>query len=89
MEEVKEIAAAPAKPKAKTKRIDERILDFLSSVRFGLFLLGTLIIFSVVGMVIVQQNVSGFDSFYASLMPAERLVYGWLGFFNIYTSWYY
>jgi cytochrome c biogenesis protein len=89
MEEVKEIAEAPAKPKARTKRIDERFLDFLSSIRFGLVLLGALIVFSVVGMLIVQQNVNGFDSFYASLMPAEKLVYGALGFFNIYKSWYY
>lgn len=89
MEEVTKIAETSAKPKRKSKRIDERFLDFFSTVRVGLFLLGALVIFSVIGMLVVQQNVEGFDAFYASLMPAEKLVFGALGFFDVYYSWYF
>lgn len=87
MEEVTEIPKV--KVKTKQKPIFERFLDFISSVRFGVVLLIILVILSMIGMLIVQQNVSGFDAFYASLMPAEKLVYGYLGFFDIYHSWYY
>lgn len=89
MEEVAEIPKAQIKPNPKSKPIINRFLDFLSSVRFGIVLLIILVIFSMVGMLIVQQNVNGFDSFFASLTPAERLVYGTLGFFDIYHSWYF
>ena len=73
----------------RTKPIGDRILDFLSSVRFGVTLLCTLVVLSMIGMLIIQQNVQGFDVYYASLTPAEKLVYGSLGFFNIYYSWYF
>lgn len=43
----------------------------------------------MIGMLIVQQNVQGFDAYYVSLTPAERMVFGTLGFFDIYHSWYY
>jgi cytochrome c biogenesis protein len=66
-----------------------KTLDFLSSVRFGVFLLIFLVVLSVIGMLVVQQNVQGFDSFYSSLMPAQKTVYGYLGFFDIYHSWYF
>lgn len=89
MEEVAEISKAQVKPNPKSKPIINRFLDFLSSVRFGVVLLIILVIFSMVGMLIVQQNVNGFDSFFASLTPAERMVYGTLGFFDIYHSWYF
>ncbi|MCV4614492.1 cytochrome c biogenesis protein ResB, partial [Escherichia coli] len=36
-----------------------------------------------------QQNVQGFDSYYASLTPAEKIVFGYLGFFDIYHTWYF
>jgi cytochrome c biogenesis protein len=90
MEEVTNIPDIPeAKPKAKSKPILNRFVDFLSSVRFGVVLLVILVILSMVGMLIVQQNVNGFDAFYASLTPAEKYVYGVLGIFDIYHSWYY
>ncbi len=73
----------------RTKPIGDRILDFLSSVRFGVSLLCTLVVLSMIGMLIIQQNVQGFDAYYASLTPAEKLIYGWLGFFDIYYSWYF
>ncbi len=66
-----------------------RTLDFLSSVRFGIFQLVVLVILSMIGMLILQQNVQGFDAYYVSLTPAERLVFGRLGLFDIYHSWYY
>lgn len=75
--------------KRKKAPIGNRILDFLSSVRFGVSLLCVLVAFSMVGMLIVQQNVNGFDSFYASLTPAEKTVYGYLGIFDIYHGWYF
>jgi cytochrome c biogenesis protein len=37
----------------------------------------------------MQQNVQGFDAYYASLTPAERMVYGSLGLFDIYHGWYF
>lgn len=66
-----------------------RTLDFLSSVKFGVVLLIILVLFSLIGMLIIQQNVNGFDAYYASLTPAEKLVYGSLGLFDIYYSWYF
>jgi cytochrome c biogenesis protein len=80
---------SPVTAKSKTKPILNRTLDFLSSVRFGVSMLIVLVVFSMIGMLIVQQNVSSFDSYYAGLTPAERLVYGYLGFFDIYHSWYF
>jgi cytochrome c biogenesis protein len=75
--------------KQNTKPIGDRFLDFLSSVRLGVSLLCTLVVLAMIGMLIIQQNVDGFDAYYASLTPAEKLVYGSLGFFDIYYSWYF
>lgn len=86
-ETLKEKIAALPKPAAVP--IINRILDFLSSVRFGVSLLISLVFLAFLGMIIVQQNVQGFDTFYASLMPAEKIVYGRLGLFDIYDSWYF
>ncbi len=69
--------------------IVDRLLNFLSSVRLGVVLLCILVALSMIGMLIIQQNVSGFDTYFASLTPAERIVFGTLGFFDIYHSWYY
>lgn len=66
-----------------------RTLDFLSSVRFGIFQLVLLTILSMIGMLVLQQNVQGFDAYYVSLTPAEKLVFGRLGIFDIYHSWYF
>lgn len=77
------------KPQPKTAPLLNRVLDFLSSVRFGVVLLCVLVLMSLVGMLIIQQNVNGFDAYYASLTPAEKMVYGSLGLFDIYHSWYF
>jgi cytochrome c biogenesis protein len=75
--------------KPKTVPIVNRFLDFLSSVRLGIVLLCILVFLSVMGMLIIQQNVQGFDASYAMRTPAEKLIYGALGLFDIYHSWYY
>ncbi|MGI8810967.1 MAG: cytochrome c biogenesis protein ResB [Pyrinomonadaceae bacterium] len=73
----------------RTVPIGNRILDFLSSVRLGVTLLCVLVVLAMIGMLIVQQNVPGFDAYYASRTPAEKSVYGTLGFFDIYHSIYF
>jgi cytochrome c biogenesis protein len=52
-------------------------------------LLIVLVVLSMIGMLIIQQNVQGFDTYFASLTPSEKLVYGRLGLFDIYHSWYF
>lgn len=69
--------------------IIDRILNFVSAVRVGVVMLCILVVLCMIGMLIIQQNVQGFDAYFASLTPAERLVYGSLGFFDIYHSWYF
>src|SRR5215212_5931088 len=66
-----------------------RFVEFLSSVRLGVMLLIVLVALSMTGMLIMQQNVDGFDKYYAELMPSQKLLYGTLGFFDIYHSWYF
>ncbi len=80
-----------AEPKSSARRepVIERVLKFLSSVRLGVVLLCILVFFSVVGMLVMQQNVEGFEAYYAGLTPSEKLVGSWLLIFDIYHSWYY
>lgn len=61
----------------------------LGSVRFGIVLLGLLLACCMLGMVVMQQEMSGFAEYYASLTPAQRALYGKLGLFDIYGSWYF
>ncbi|HEX8069631.1 MAG TPA: cytochrome c biogenesis protein ResB [Pyrinomonadaceae bacterium] len=76
--------AAPARAALTT-----RFVDLLSSVRFGVLLLVLLALASVAGMLVMQVNVEGFDKYYAELSPATRLLFGTLGLFDIYHSWYF
>jgi cytochrome c biogenesis protein len=64
-------------------------LALLSSVRFGVTLLVILVLMNMTGMLIMQQSVEGFDKYYADLTPAQILVWGSLGFFDIYHTWYF
>src|ERR1043165_2878535 len=99
MSAIEETKTAPpstiAKPEgaAKAKQAPvpflNRVLNLLSSVRFGIILLVLLVIASMIGMLIVQQNVEGFDKYFAELTPSQKLLYGWLGFFDIYHAWYF
>jgi cytochrome c biogenesis protein len=66
-----------------------RTLKLLCSVRFGVILLILLGLACLVGMLVMQQNVDGFDRYFADLTPAQKLVYGKLGVFDIYHSWYF
>jgi len=66
-----------------------RALNLLSSVRFGVTLLMLLALACMIGMIVVQQNVDGFDKYFASLTPAQKFLYGKLGFFDIYHVWYF
>lgn len=66
-----------------------RFLRLLCSVKFGVTLLVLLGLACLIGMLIMQQNVDGFDRYFADLTPAQRLVYGSLGFFDIYHAWYF
>ncbi|MBP7416187.1 MAG: cytochrome c biogenesis protein ResB [Pyrinomonadaceae bacterium] len=73
----------------KSAPILNRFLDFVSSVRFGVVQLCMLVILAMIGMLVLQQNVEGFDAYYVSLTPSEKIVFGKLGFFDIYHSWYF
>lgn len=87
--EVSEVLEDRPQATPKSQPFLNRGLDFLSSVSLGIVLLIILVVLCLVGMVVVQQNVNGFDAFYASLTPAEKWLYGNLGFFDIYHSWYF
>lgn len=82
------VAQAPA-ARAAGPSLVTRTLNLLSSVRFGVSLLVLLAAACMVGMLIVQQNVEGFDKYFAGLTPAQKLLYGTLGFFDIYHAWYF
>jgi cytochrome c biogenesis protein len=58
-------------------------------VRFGVLLLVLLAGACTAGMLVMQVNVGGFDKYYAALTPSQRLLYGRLGFFDIYHTWYF
>ena len=92
IEETKpEVRVATTRPAAKTAGVSivTRVLNLLSSVRFGVSLLVVLAVACMIGMLIVQQNVDGFDKYFAALTPAQKFLYGKLGFFDIYNAWYF
>jgi cytochrome c biogenesis protein len=84
----------PAAPvSVRVKKQDESIIDkvlkLLSSVRFGLVMLSLLLICSMVGMLIMQVEVEGFQEYFAKLTPSQRLIYTKLDLNDIYHSWYF
>ncbi|MCA1817198.1 MAG: cytochrome c biogenesis protein ResB [Acidobacteria bacterium] len=83
---VKSVAAAAARPNLS---VVTRALNLLSSVRFGVTLLMIAVAFSMIGMLVIQKNVEGFDKAFADMTPASRLLWGSLGFFDIYHAWYF
>jgi cytochrome c biogenesis protein len=96
IEETKNETAVQAPPGAASKKEGlsfslalSKLLGLLSSVRFGVILLIIAVALSMIGMVIMQQNVDGFDKYYAALKPSQKLLYGTLGFFDIYHAWYF
>ena len=84
----KDIASAPTKRRT-AESLFSRFLKLLFSVRLGVTLLVLLGSVCFIGMIIIQQNVDGFDRYFAALSPARRLVYGKLGLFDIYHAWYF
>jgi cytochrome c biogenesis protein len=81
-------AAADARPSASVS-IVTKALDLLSSVRFGVTLLMIVVVLSMIGMLIMQKNVEGFEKYFADLTPASRMLWGSLGFFDVYHAWYF
>ncbi len=74
------------------RKQDSVLLKFLRltcSVRLGVTLLCLLAVACLIGMLIMQQTVDGFENYYAALTASQRLLYGKLGFFNIYHVWYF
>src|ERR687886_323857 len=80
--------AAPPRPRARVSPVTW-LLNLLSSVRFGVMLLVILAAFSMIGMLVEQQNVEGFERNFATQTPATKLLFGTLGFYDIYHSWYF
>lgn len=76
------------KPSGLSAVIDG-FLNLLSSVPFGIVLLVLLIIACMIGMLIQQQELDSFQTYFAELTPAEKTVYGRLGFFDIYHAPYF
>ncbi len=75
-------------PRSKESILD-KVLRLLSSVRFGIIMLSLLLVCCMIGMLVMQINVDGFQEYYRSLTPAQRAVYGGLGWFDIYKVWYF
>src|SRR5205085_2127316 len=91
IEETKSEISVSASAPVKRARVSPLtwLLNLLSSVRFCVMLLVLLATASMIGMLIIQVNVDGFDKHYASMTPATKLLFGSLGFFDIYHSWYF
>src|SRR5437660_12556211 len=87
--DLKEHKSSVSRSSASNTSILTGFLKLLSSVRLGIMLLIILGLLAFLGMIIMQQNIEGFDKYFADLAPSERLLYGSLGFFDIYHSWYY
>lgn len=84
----KESVSVSAK-KRPAESLFSRFLKLICSVRLGVTLLVLLGLACFIGMIVMQQNVEGFDRYFLELTPAQRLVYGSLGLFNIYHVWYF
>jgi cytochrome c biogenesis protein len=87
-------AVEETKPKGEQKSsglspIIDGFLNLLSSVPFGIMLLVLLIIACMIGMLIQQQGLDSFRAYYSALTPAEKIIYGNLGFFDIYHATYF
>jgi cytochrome c biogenesis protein len=67
----------------------DRFLAVISSVPFGIILLVILLTLSMIGMLIQQQELDTFPAYFNSLTPAEKLIYGRLGFFDVYHASYF
>jgi cytochrome c biogenesis protein len=82
----KDATQPQTKPAKKGKSVIDLTLDFLSSVKVGVFLLGVLIFASALGTIIIQKGTNGYNEYYLNLLPAERELYETLGFLDIYHA---
>ncbi|MDH3529183.1 MAG: cytochrome c biogenesis protein ResB [Acidobacteriota bacterium] len=82
------VVEVPARAPGKDS-LFSKFLDLTCSVRLGVVLLILLGLACFIGMLVMQQNVDGFETYYAQLTPSQRLVYGGLGLFDIYHAWYF
>ncbi|HJQ69346.1 MAG TPA: cytochrome c biogenesis protein ResB [Blastocatellia bacterium] len=73
----------------KNESILDKVLRLLSSVRFGVTMLVIVLICCVIGMLVMQKDVQGFEEYFARRTPAERTIFGALGFYDIYHAWYF
>lgn len=89
LEETKTLPAPKTVVRSNRQSLAQRFLKFACSVRLGVTLLILVVIASMIGMLVMQQNIPGFDSYFAALTPAQKYVYGKLGFFDIYHAWYF
>src|SRR5262245_15970347 len=85
VEKSKSLTGGRQKPNGLSAVIDG-FLNLVSSVPFGIVLLILLIIASMIGMLIQQQELESFPGYFAQLTPAAKLVYGYLGFCDIYHA---
>ncbi len=81
-------AQATERPGSTLRAVD-RILRWLSSLQVGIALMLILIAAAIVGTLIPQHTMEDFERFYAQLTPAERALYGHLGLFDVYHSWWF
>ena len=64
----------------------KRILSFLRSMRFGMILLGTIAVLSVIGTLVIQgQGAAFYEQAYSGLSD----VILFCGFDHMYSTWYY
>ncbi len=90
-----EIAKSESKSKSKKAKASglsafiDGFLNLISSVPFGITQLILLIIACMIGMLIQQQELETFKPYYTELTPSEKVIYGNLGFFDIYHAWYF
>jgi cytochrome c biogenesis protein len=90
--EISKSESGPKSKKAKASGLSAFIdgfLNLISSVPFGISLLVLLIIACMIGMLIQQKELESFAGYYAGLTPSEKIIYGNLGFFDIYHAWYF
>lgn len=73
----------------KNDSILDKVLRLLSSVRFGIVMISILLTCCMIGMLVMQVNVDGFEKYFSHLKPAQKQIYGALGFFDIYRSRYF
>ncbi|MGH9897829.1 MAG: cytochrome c biogenesis protein ResB [Pyrinomonadaceae bacterium] len=74
-------------------KVIDRGLRLISSVPFGVSILGILLFSVLTGTLVLQRPTADperFSVYYNEvLMPAERIVYGAFGFFDVYHVWWF